>query len=127
MSRLQRTEGVLYHSFIDLDGTWQTNPVTGFISLVGTDETKDTDITLFQSEPAICFRDSAAQNFNVARRQANGTWVIERVSDSANAGSECAIDVVEGQLVTAYSEGGRLLYGQRNAGGTWASTVVDFT
>ena len=92
---------------------------------VGAANDHDTDIVIYNGQPAICYRDLAARSSRVARRTGAGQWTIENVSNDASSGEFCEIDVLAGALVTAFSHGTELRFANRQANGSWTVTTVD--
>ena len=73
------------------------------ISTLGGNEVDDTDITLFNGQPAIAFRNNAGR-YEVATL-VGAAFERTTVVDNASAGYHCEIGVLNGQLVTAFTQG----------------------
>ena len=87
LSRIERASGDLYYTTRDAMGTITNEVVDTQVSQLGILDVTDTEITLIQGEPSICYQHRAGQ-LRVARRS-GGEWQVETVVNHADAGADC--------------------------------------
>ena len=123
MSRIRRLAGDLIYTRITADGRRTDVVVAEDISTLGGNEVDDTDITLLDGQPAIAFRNNAGR-YEVAML-VGAAFERTTVVDNASAGYHCEIGVLNGQLVTAFTQGRNLRFATRAANGQWQAQNVD--
>ncbi len=116
LAHVRRLLGDLVHTVVEPGAEPVSEVIAARVSLIGTQEIRDTDLRFLDGVLSVCFHDGRARALKVAER-VDGEWVVETVREAVRAGDHCSIARVGGRLAVAYHEGRALHYAERGDDG----------
>ncbi|MEE2755100.1 MAG: MopE-related protein [Myxococcota bacterium] len=125
VTRASLIQGHLYLTQVNRDGTHSNSRIQSRVALFPNRPIFDTDVTIANQVPHVCYRNARSSTLYYAYRSANGDWVTETVAENGDAGIDCAVAVHNDRVFVAYRHAGQLFVANRSADGQWSRDIAD--